>query len=187
MQASVSMRVRVRACVCVRASACARAQPNGDAARRGPRRGWERTPQPCVRHRQSRSPRPRPRRRPHRDRHSTGGVIQRHFGRVLRLLAIYPHVRGHPATDPATYPATHFTVTRTPFNGRPFHGRACSVFLMSVATVLARLLDLNLSLCPSFHHQLLGKGLHPAGPLHRAVGKGLLQSVRPRRAPHPVI
>ena len=71
MQASVSMRVRVCACVCVCASACARAQPNGDAARRGPRRGWERTPQPCARRRQSRSPRPRPRRRPHRDRHST--------------------------------------------------------------------------------------------------------------------
>ena len=69
MRASVSMRVRVRACACASACACARAQPNGDAARRGPRRGRERTPQPCVRRRQSRSPRPRPRRRPHRDRH----------------------------------------------------------------------------------------------------------------------
>ena len=46
------MRVRVRACACACACACARAQPNGDAARRGPRRGWERTPQPCVRRRQ---------------------------------------------------------------------------------------------------------------------------------------
>jgi hypothetical protein len=64
MRASVSMRVRVRAC------ACARAQPKyGDAARRGPRRGLERTPQPCVQRRQSRNPRPRPWRRPHRDRH----------------------------------------------------------------------------------------------------------------------
>ena len=69
MRASVSMRVRECACACVCACACARAQPSGDAARRGPRRGWERTPQPCVRRRQSRSPRPRPRRRPHRDRH----------------------------------------------------------------------------------------------------------------------
>ena len=63
MRASVSMRVRVRACACASACACARAQPNGDAARRGPRRGRERTPQPCVRRRQSRNPRPRPRRR----------------------------------------------------------------------------------------------------------------------------
>jgi hypothetical protein len=36
MRASVSMRVRVRACACASACACARAQPNGDAARRGP-------------------------------------------------------------------------------------------------------------------------------------------------------
>ena len=36
-------RVRVRACACACgpcACACARAQPNGDAVRRGPRRGW---------------------------------------------------------------------------------------------------------------------------------------------------
>ena len=72
MRASVSLRVRVRVCACASACACARAQPNGDADRRGPRRGRERTPQPCVRRRQSRSPRPRPRRRPHRDRHGQG-------------------------------------------------------------------------------------------------------------------
>jgi hypothetical protein len=38
---------RARVCVCERVRACARAQPNGDAARRGARRGRERTPQPC--------------------------------------------------------------------------------------------------------------------------------------------
>ena len=37
-------RVRVRVCATVRA------WPNGRAARRGARRGWERTPQPCVCH-----------------------------------------------------------------------------------------------------------------------------------------
>ena len=77
MRASVCMRVRVRVRVCACACACVRARarvcvrvrvlaprPNGRAARRewrGPRRGWERTPQPCVRRRQSRNPRPRPR------------------------------------------------------------------------------------------------------------------------------
>ena len=62
------------ACARASACACARAQPNGDAARRGPRRGRERTPQPCVRRRQSRNPRPRPRRRPHRGRHPPRGT-----------------------------------------------------------------------------------------------------------------
>ena len=70
MRASVCMRVRVRVRVC----ACACARPNGRAARRGPRRGWERTPQPCVRRRQSRNPRPRPRRRSHRGRHPPRGT-----------------------------------------------------------------------------------------------------------------
>ena len=64
---------RARVCVCERVRG-ARAQPNGDAARRGPRRGRERTPQPCVRRRQSRNPRPRPRRRPHRGRHPPRGT-----------------------------------------------------------------------------------------------------------------
>jgi len=51
-RAHVCVRVRVSVCAC--ACARARARPNGRAARRGPRRGWERTPQPCVRRRQSR-------------------------------------------------------------------------------------------------------------------------------------
>ena len=60
MRVLVRVRVRVRVCACACAYARARARPNGRAARRGPRRGWERTPQPCVRRRQSRNPRPRP-------------------------------------------------------------------------------------------------------------------------------
>ena len=73
-QACACMRVRVLVCACVRErvrAVRARARgrgpgpTNGDAARRGPRRGWERAPQPCVRRRQSRNPHPRPRRRPH--------------------------------------------------------------------------------------------------------------------------
>ena len=91
MRASVSMRVRVRACACACARACARAQPNGDAARRGPRRGWEQTPQPCVRRRQSRNPRPRPRRRPHRDRHSPRGTPVTRGGGNMRTRALVAH------------------------------------------------------------------------------------------------
>ena len=72
------------ACVCAcGARARAAARPNGDAARRGPRRGWERTPQPCVRRCQSRNPRPRPRRRPHRGRHPPRGEYYFKTSKVL--------------------------------------------------------------------------------------------------------
>ena len=101
MRASVCMRarVRVRVCACRRARACARARPNGGAARRGPRRGWEQTPQPCVRRRQSRNPRPR-------SRHRRAHIYRGRHAQTHARAHTHREDRGTPATYPEASTAT---------------------------------------------------------------------------------